>query len=160
VTLFSPGNPSLVASQVRFFGKFFGINSDYYVFEATLQEEGEAPEEGDPTVMPAEEPGSGSNAYTYFVCSQLGGPCTKLPPTTPSQIKVRPPRITLPAHPIWGIRERRDRYLQHCGSTCNGQQSAHGTRRCPNGVLAELLSSPGPDARATLPPRGCRWRGR
>jgi radial spoke head protein 4A len=75
-------------AQVRFFGKFFGINSDYYVFEATLQEEGEAPEEGDPTVMPAEEPGTGANAYTYFVCSQLGGPCTKLPPVSPSQIKV------------------------------------------------------------------------
>lgn len=72
--------------QLRFFGKFFGIQNDYYVFEATLQEEGEPPEEGDPNVMPPEEPGTGANSYVYYVCHQPGGPVTKLPDVTPEQV--------------------------------------------------------------------------
>lgn len=30
--------------QVRFFGKFFGLYADYYVFETTLKDAPEAPE--------------------------------------------------------------------------------------------------------------------
>mmetsp|Transcript_18571 Transcript_18571/g.25740 ORF Transcript_18571/g.25740 Transcript_18571/m.25740 type:complete len:486 (+) Transcript_18571:195-1652(+) len=82
-------DPIKLLKTVRFFGKFFGIKSDYYVFEATLQEEPEPPEEeADPNIMPPEEPGTGANSYTYYVCQQLGGPVTKLPPVTPTQITV------------------------------------------------------------------------
>jgi len=79
-------DPVKLVKTLRFFGKFFGIQNDYYVFEATLQEEGEPPEEGDPNVMPPEEPGTGANSYVYYVCHQPGGPVTKLPDVTPEQV--------------------------------------------------------------------------
>eukprot|EP00959_Pyramimonas_sp_CCMP1952_P224021 4684158-Pyramimonas_sp.AAC.1 len=74
---------------VRFFGKVYGVKNDYYVFETTLQNEPEAPEdapEPDPNVMPPEDFGTGANTYTYFVCHKLGGPISQLPPVTPEQI--------------------------------------------------------------------------
>jgi len=83
-------DPVKELKTVRFFGKMYGTRADYYLFEATLQNEPEAPEdapEPDPNVMPPEDFGTGANAYTYFTCHQLGGPITKLPPVTPEQIK-------------------------------------------------------------------------
>lgn len=44
----------------------------------------EGPHAGPPAV-PAEAPGTGANANTYYVASQLGGPFTKLPDTMPEQ---------------------------------------------------------------------------
>mmetsp|Transcript_9933 Transcript_9933/g.11509 ORF Transcript_9933/g.11509 Transcript_9933/m.11509 type:complete len:456 (+) Transcript_9933:148-1515(+) len=80
-------DPVKQLKTVRFFGKFFAINGDYFVFEATLKEppETEAGEE-DPNVMPPEAFGEGANAYTYFVCQTMGGPVTKLPDVHPTQI--------------------------------------------------------------------------
>lgn len=80
-------DPVKGVKTLRFFGKFFGIKRDYYVFEATLNEEPEPAEEGDPNTMPPEESGTGTNAYIYFVCHQPGGPVSKLPDITPEQIK-------------------------------------------------------------------------
>ena len=37
--------------------------------------------------MPAEKSGAGANGYTYYVCSFLGGPLTRLPAVKPAQIK-------------------------------------------------------------------------
>eukprot|EP00240_Pyramimonas_obovata_P001548 CAMPEP_0118936424 /NCGR_PEP_ID=MMETSP1169-20130426/18887_1 /TAXON_ID=36882 /ORGANISM="Pyramimonas obovata, Strain CCMP722" /LENGTH=460 /DNA_ID=CAMNT_0006879681 /DNA_START=83 /DNA_END=1465 /DNA_ORIENTATION=+ len=82
-------DPVKELKTVRFFGKIYGVKNDYYVFETTLQNEPEAPEdapEPDPNVMPPEDFGTGANTYTYFVCHQLGGPITQLPPVTPEQI--------------------------------------------------------------------------
>lgn len=37
--------------------------------------------------MPSEKGGAGANGYTYFVCNQLGGALSRLPPVKPSHIK-------------------------------------------------------------------------
>uniref|UniRef100_A0A7S0V944 Uncharacterized protein n=1 Tax=Polytomella parva TaxID=51329 RepID=A0A7S0V944_9CHLO len=73
-------------ATVRFFGKFFGIQGDYFVFETTLKENPEMPEAPEGQV-PYEPYGEGANAYVYYVCSYLGGPMTQLPYVLPSQIK-------------------------------------------------------------------------
>uniref|UniRef100_H3BAM5 Radial spoke head component 4A n=1 Tax=Latimeria chalumnae TaxID=7897 RepID=H3BAM5_LATCH len=39
-----------------------------------------------PPVIPKEEAGSGTNRYTYFVCTEPGKPWIKLPAVTPTQI--------------------------------------------------------------------------
>lgn len=72
-------------NTVRFFGKFFGTDACYYVFECTVGEPPEVPEapEGD---VP-NEAGTGANNYVYFVCNYLGGPFTMLPAVLPGQIK-------------------------------------------------------------------------
>lgn len=78
-------DPRKGVQTVRFFGKFFGLYADYYVFETTLKEppeelptvEGQVPPEGN----------TGANGYVYFVCNHLGGPMSKLPPVSPDQIK-------------------------------------------------------------------------
>ena len=38
-------DPKLQVATVRFFGKIFGISSDYYIFETTLKEYPEAEEQ-------------------------------------------------------------------------------------------------------------------
>lgn len=73
--------------SVRFFGKFFGLVGDYYVFEATLKDGEPEPEQPeDPTIPPIEHQ-DGPNAYSYFVCNRPGGPISKLPQVTPEQIR-------------------------------------------------------------------------
>ncbi|KAH7295153.1 hypothetical protein KP509_27G034900 [Ceratopteris richardii] len=82
-------------SKVRFFGKFFGLHGNYYVFETNKQQEDaqtEAEEEtkrtefGRPVEsIPPET--NGTNAYTYWVCSRLGEPFIALPDITPIQIQ-------------------------------------------------------------------------
>jgi len=69
---------------VRFFGKFLGTSGDYFVFESTLKDAPE-PVEEEGVAVPSEV-GSGANLYTYFVCSALGGPFTKLPDATPAAL--------------------------------------------------------------------------
>jgi len=75
-------------ATVRFFGKIFGTGGDYYVFESTLKSPPAAPEpeEGADLSIAPPEFGSGTNAWTYFVCSYLGGPFTMLPDVTPQQV--------------------------------------------------------------------------
>ncbi|KAJ9522652.1 hypothetical protein QJQ45_019729, partial [Haematococcus lacustris] len=73
-------------ARVRFFGKFFGLHADYYVFETELKEPPEVPDAPEGTV-PFEPTGTGSNKYVYFVCNYLGGAMTQLPFVTPDQIK-------------------------------------------------------------------------
>ena len=76
---------NLGVATARFFGKVLGTHRDYYIFETTLQtppeplpeKEGEVPHEA----------GVGVNAFTYFVCNELGGPFTMLSDVTPGQIK-------------------------------------------------------------------------
>ena len=40
-----------------------------------------------PTDVPSEKGGAGANGYTYYVCNQLGGALSRLPPIKPSHIK-------------------------------------------------------------------------
>lgn len=78
-------DPEKKLATVRFFGKMLGTGGDYYVFESTLTEPGpeiEVPE-GE---IPAEASGTGANLYTYWVCSYIGGPFTRLPDLTPAMI--------------------------------------------------------------------------
>eukprot|EP00798_Chlamydomonas_sp_ICE-L_P017545 gene17545-23866_t len=70
---------------VRFFGKFFGLQADYYVFETTLKDPPEIPEA--PEGQVPYEAGTGVNNYTYFVCNYLGGPFSELPYVKPDEIK-------------------------------------------------------------------------
>jgi len=70
---------------VRFFGKILGTGGDYYIFETTSDiESDDASVDGE---TPAEV-GEGANGFTYYVCQELGGEFTQLPPVTPAQIKV------------------------------------------------------------------------
>ena len=78
-------DPSAKVATVRFFGKFFGISANYYVFETTLKEPNAGSEEAE-SVVPAEI-GTGTNGFVYFVTTNLGDPCIKLPDITPQQIK-------------------------------------------------------------------------
>ncbi|KAG0603721.1 hypothetical protein M758_10G116300 [Ceratodon purpureus] len=109
-------DPKFGVETVRFFGKFFGINNNYYVFEGTAkegaegdeeeEEEGEEGEEGAegegeegeekpkknknwgrPTDGIPPEEGVGTNAMVYWYCHRPGDRCKKLPPVTPLQVK-------------------------------------------------------------------------
>eukprot|EP00892_Ulva_mutabilis_P012544 jgi/Ulvmu1/9662/UM054_0094.1 len=89
-------NPSLKLKHVRFFGKFFGLHQDYYVFEAQPkahpQQPAETPEERSAREAageyPPEPPGAGSNEFQYFVCHTLGqAPLIQLPDTRPEHIR-------------------------------------------------------------------------
>eukprot|EP00210_Caulerpa_lentillifera_P007584 g7244.t1 len=95
-------DPSQSVSTIRFFGKFYGLERNYYVFETTLKEEPETTIEANSKgktlciaqvpccvledVIPVEV-GVGANAHVYFVCQEAGGGFTRLPDTTPAQIK-------------------------------------------------------------------------
>ncbi|KAG2495963.1 hypothetical protein HYH03_005893 [Edaphochlamys debaryana] len=74
-------------ATVRFFGKFFGTQADYYVFETTMGSYPDMPEQPEGE-MPFEPYGEGANAYVYFVSNTLGGPLTQLPYVTPDQVRV------------------------------------------------------------------------
>ncbi|EFJ18162.1 flagellar radial spoke protein 6 [Selaginella moellendorffii] len=89
-----------IVSKMKFFGKFFGINSNYFVFETTSEpaaepegggEEGEEGAKKGPWGRPVEtipvEAGIGPNANTYWVCSRPGDELYRLPDVTPLQIK-------------------------------------------------------------------------
>lgn len=78
-------DPKVGISTIRFFGKFFGLSADYYVFETTLKTPPEIPDapEGE---CPYEK-NTGSNNYVYYVCNFLGGEFTQLPFVRPNDIK-------------------------------------------------------------------------
>lgn len=78
--------PATGIATIRFFGKFFGLYSDYYVFETTLKTKPEIPSA--PESSTPYEANTGANKYVYFVCSFLGGPFTQLPFVKPEEVKV------------------------------------------------------------------------
>ncbi|DBA92418.1 hypothetical protein WJX77_007770 [Trebouxia sp. C0004] len=80
-------DPKLGVATVRFFGKVLGVYADYYVFETTLKEQPEEDEAVGPNEVPSEKGGAGANGYTYFVCNNLGGALSRLPPVKPAHIK-------------------------------------------------------------------------
>jgi hypothetical protein len=78
------------AKSVRFFGKVFGTERDYYIVEAEVEGGEEEPveelEEG--KVAPEQEPkGQGVNKYTYFVTHDSLSAWIKLPDLTVDQLK-------------------------------------------------------------------------
>jgi radial spoke head protein 4/6 len=71
------------AKDIRFWGKIYGTEKDYYVIEGV----GEAGEEEErPPDM--EKKGEGVNAFTYWVTDSAFNAWTELPDVTPSQIKI------------------------------------------------------------------------
>ncbi|CAM6118185.1 unnamed protein product [Calypogeia fissa] len=102
-------DPKLGVSTVRFFGKFFGTQSNYYVFESIVKDvEGEGEEESTPEGEEAKEKEPvepkffwqsfkdkipleekvGTNLNVYWVCNKLGEKCRRLPDVTPLQIRM------------------------------------------------------------------------
>eukprot|EP01137_Pigoraptor_chileana_P006206 Opistho-2@3095 len=102
-------------STVRFWGKLFGISSNYYIaeteykggegeeesadaaaeetthdededVEAKTAEQSNLPQYKAPPAIPKETIGSGVNKYTYYVCRAPGEAWVKLPHVTPAQI--------------------------------------------------------------------------
>lgn len=73
------------AGNVRFFGKIYGTEKDYYVAEGTL----EAGDEEGGEEKPAEfEPrGTGVNKFVYWVTDNVLNNWTKLPDLLPSDIQ-------------------------------------------------------------------------
>mmetsp|Transcript_57727 Transcript_57727/g.122807 ORF Transcript_57727/g.122807 Transcript_57727/m.122807 type:complete len:435 (-) Transcript_57727:53-1357(-) len=61
-------------TKIRFWGKILGTDADYYVAEASRDGGGDA-EEGEDM----DPPGTGVNAFTYFVTTDLAGDWVKLP---------------------------------------------------------------------------------
>jgi radial spoke head protein 4/6 len=75
------------ASQLRFFGKIHGSQSDYYVVEAVVDGGEEGAEEGAGEAPADQEAkGSGVNKFTYFVAKDSLSEWTALPDLTPSDI--------------------------------------------------------------------------
>ncbi|KAK2554388.1 Radial spoke head protein 4-like protein A [Acropora cervicornis] len=93
--------------MVRFWGKVFGIECNYYIAEQGEGETEEQPKEEDkgeedeeggeeddapksdwkpPPVIPKEENRTGTNKRTFFATTEPGKPWVKLPPVTPAQI--------------------------------------------------------------------------
>ncbi len=56
-------DPKRAVATVRFFGKFFGLYADYYVFETTLKETPEIPE------APGTHTHTHTHTHTFFVVS-------------------------------------------------------------------------------------------
>ena len=76
----------LAAGSLRFFGKIYGTEQDYYVVEATLPE-GEAGGDDDGEKAADVEPsGTGVNTNTYYVAHNSMSEWTKLPDLSPKDI--------------------------------------------------------------------------
>eukprot|EP00746_Dinoflagellata_sp_MGD_P161131 gnl/MRDRNA2_/MRDRNA2_88174_c0_seq1.p1 gnl/MRDRNA2_/MRDRNA2_88174_c0~~gnl/MRDRNA2_/MRDRNA2_88174_c0_seq1.p1 ORF type:complete len:442 (-),score=136.45 gnl/MRDRNA2_/MRDRNA2_88174_c0_seq1:247-1572(-) len=68
--------------KLRFWGKIFCTNADYYVAEGQMEAAGE-PDENDPDFEPQ---GTGANAFTFWVTTSLTGTWEKLPHAAPKHI--------------------------------------------------------------------------
>ena len=79
-------DPALQVATVRFFGKFFGLNNDYYVFETTLKDDPPAQLDEATDDVPAEIQ-SGVNSRVYFVCNEPGEAFVRLPEAQPRHIR-------------------------------------------------------------------------
>jgi len=69
--------------KLRFWGKVFGQDADYYVAEAQRDGGGEEGDEADPDAEPA---GTGANQYAYYVTNDLAADWRKLPDIKPKEI--------------------------------------------------------------------------
>jgi len=69
--------------SIRFFGKIFGTQSDYFVFESWPNN---APSQTASGAV--ETPGSGTNKYAYWVCSGPGAEPILLPDVKPEEIAI------------------------------------------------------------------------
>lgn len=69
-------------SQLRFWGKIFGTDRDYYIAEAIADSAEEVEEEAD-----MEKPGEGVNKYMFYATDDLCSEWTPLPSIKPEQIK-------------------------------------------------------------------------
>eukprot|EP00955_Chlamydomonas_euryale_P018865 201247-Chlamydomonas_euryale.AAC.1 len=79
-------DPQRGVASVRFFGKFFGLYANYFVFETLLKRPLETPAAPEGTTP--YEANTGANRFTYFVCSFPGGPFMQLPFLKPEHVKV------------------------------------------------------------------------
>lgn len=70
------------AKYIRFFGKIFGTQKDYYIAEAEVEAGEEAAGEGAEGQPEQEEKGVGVNKYSYFVAHSSLSSWTKLPDLT------------------------------------------------------------------------------
>lgn len=71
------------ASQLRFFGKITGTESDYFIAEGVVEEEDAGEEDKEPDFEPK---GTGVNKFTYFVASDSLSEWKKLPDLSPKQL--------------------------------------------------------------------------
>lgn len=75
------------ATQLTFFGKITGTESDYYIAEGVVEGEEEGDAEGEEKEPDFEPKGNGVNKYTYFVAADSLSQWTRLPDVSPSQIR-------------------------------------------------------------------------
>ena len=67
------------AGNVRFFGKIYGTEKDYYIAEGTLEGGDEEQVEGEEKPADFEPRGTGVNRYVYWVTDNVLDKWTKLP---------------------------------------------------------------------------------
>ncbi|KAG1671917.1 hypothetical protein FOA52_003484 [Chlamydomonas sp. UWO 241] len=80
-------DPQRGVKAVRFFGKFFGLYSDYYVFETVLKPTALPEIPAAPAGSTPVEVNAGANKFVYWVASYVGGPLTQLPYLQPEHVK-------------------------------------------------------------------------
>lgn len=73
------------ASELKFWGKIQGTEKDYYIVEATIEEEGGDDEDVE-RGADFEAKGTGVNKFTYFVTHDSLSAWHKLPDLTPQEI--------------------------------------------------------------------------
>jgi hypothetical protein len=71
------------ASSLRFWGKIYGVQKDYWVIEGSLETAEEASND-----WQQEKRGEGVNKLVYWVNDNLLEDWIQLPDATPSQIKI------------------------------------------------------------------------
>ena len=70
------------ANNIKFWGKIYGTEKDYYIAEGSLEDEGDGEERG----PDFEGRGSGVNEFVYFVTDSSLSNWTQLPDLTPNDI--------------------------------------------------------------------------
>ena len=75
------------AGNIRFFGKIYGTEKDYYIAEGTLEGEDEGGEEGEEKPADFEARGTGVNKFCYWVTDNVMKSWTKLPDIAPAVIR-------------------------------------------------------------------------
>lgn len=78
-------------SEIEFTACFVLIINSCFKCSVMCVEEGDEPPKPNfkpPPVVPKEDPRSGCNRKTYFVCNEPGKPWVKLPNVTPAQISI------------------------------------------------------------------------
>ena len=72
---------------MRFFGKIYGSEHDYYVAECQVDGDEEGAEGDEARDADFEPKGTGVNMATYFVTHSSLGAWTRLPDISPSELK-------------------------------------------------------------------------